>query len=164
MSCSSTWSLVLGSSGTSWAIVLGSPVTAFSAPFEVGSPPACFASGSDVLAGFSFIAPGNAVGVSRWSILLGRVGIGSGVLAAALVSVRDVSVSASVLFLGSSPLPQAANSAMARVIAPAFMSFLFMSFSTPFSSFTPGSRGAAGGFSQGGTPAQIINPESSLLL
>ena len=95
---------------------------------------------------------------------MGRVGIGSGVLAAALVSVRDVSVFASVLFLGSSPLPQAANSAMARAIAPAFMSFLFMSFSTPFSPFTPGSQGAAGGFSQGGAPAQIINPESTLLL
>ena len=131
----------------------------FTAPFEVGSSLACFALGSDFLAGSA-----NAVGVNRWSILFGRVGIGSGVLAGARVSVRDLSVSASVLFLGSSPLPQAADSAMARAITPAFMRFLFMSFSTPFSPFTPGSRGAAGGSSQGGTPAQIINPVSIHLL
>ena len=144
---------------------MGPPVAAFAALFEAGSPPVRFASGPAVLAGFSFVAPGNAVGVSRWSILFGRVGIGPGVLAAAFVSVWDVPVPASVLlFLGSSPPLQAANSAMARATAPAFMSFLFMSFSTPLSSFTPGSRGAAGGSSRGGGPAQIINPESTLLL
>ena len=119
-------------------MVVAPPVAAFAAPVEVGSPPVCFPAGSAAL-----VVSGNAVGVRRWSILLGRVGMASGVLAgaAALVSPWGGPISVSVPPLGSSPLPQAVNSAMARAIAPVFMSFPFMSFSTPFSLFTPGSRG-----------------------